>query len=153
MPHTLHLCTLPPPRQGLGPLVVWPALTLPAPPSPPPSLQVGAKLRIKLDLSHHHDTQQHIVNPKKATNVGGASTPRYVSKSVLAWLIYLQSWKDMGMARLTCEDGCTCAPTVVDGILHGSAIKATTPNLFYFPIDTRDANSTHCIVQVGGRGR
>ena len=37
-------------------------------------------------------------------------------KDVLALLIYLTSWKDMGSAEVTCEGGCSCTPSTVHGM-------------------------------------
>ena len=37
-------------------------------------------------------------------------------KDVLALLIYLTSWKDMGSAEVTCEGGCSCTPSTVHGL-------------------------------------
>ena len=74
-----------------------------------------------------------------------------LNSSALAHLVYLQSYEHMGVARVSCVDGCACESTEVDAHVPGgkfSVFKAKTFHATRRALPPSAAAQCGCKVEV-----
>ncbi|GAX73477.1 hypothetical protein CEUSTIGMA_g929.t1 [Chlamydomonas eustigma] len=88
------------------------------------SEQVGKPLTIQLDISKFEQSQRVAIS---------GNVPQPV-KPLVAMLIYLSSWKDMGIANITCSERCFCSTSQVNGMSKEKRFRASVPALHKFNV-------------------
>eukprot|EP00798_Chlamydomonas_sp_ICE-L_P030737 gene30737-35773_t len=105
----------------------------------------GSKLTMNINITGH------VVSHKlgKEETGGGSGGQRTRSRKIMAWLIYLHSWQNLGIAELSCSDGCSCPTTFINGLNKDTTIKGTVPALHRFDLEKQDPDqSPDCIIKI-----
>ncbi len=77
---------------------------------------------------------------------------------MLCWLIYLESYAQMGQASVSCSNGCSCQPFDLDGYKLAKQSISALKRFTIFPINKEGPTGEpeQCLVKVrvgvGGKG-